>query len=243
MNGKFAFAFALLFAAVPCAAQQADAPARELTTAAPIRMPAATNPAADMFYFVGAAGAHQGFTVTSKTPVEITLFGPGGDVMLRQEGSGTVKLDTVLSWVDVHTVAVLRANPATPYTIAMSASEPTIGDAFLASFVGEQITAANGNTSTQCWEIPGEVIRGVETGGVAILSRSGGTEILISEINGVVAATETSRRFEDREVVVTTRAHPGSAVSERREPFDASDFRRPAGLKYTGYYCKGYEPR
>jgi hypothetical protein len=244
MTAKLAFALALLFAAVPCAAQQAGAPARELTTAAPIKMPAATSPAADLFFFVGAAGARQRFTVTSKTPVEITLFGPGGDVMLSKEGSGTVTLTAVLSWVDVHTVAVTRANAATPYTIAMSANEPTLHDASFASFVGEQqIDRPGGATFTQCWEIPGERIRVVESGEIVMLSRSGVFETSISERNGVVTTQEGARRFDDKEVVVKTRTRPGGAVSERREPFDPSVFQRPANLKYAGYYCPGYAPR
>jgi hypothetical protein len=243
MIGKLAFALALMFAAVPCGAQPAPLPARELTTAAPIKMPAATKSEADMFYFVGVAGARQRFTVTSKTPVEITLFGPGGDVMLSKEGSGAVTLTAVLSWLDVHTVAVTRANATTTYTIAMSASEPTPNDALFATNVGEQIPGANGSALTRCWEIPGERMRYAESGTVVMLSRSGAFQASISERNGLVTALEVARGLKGDELVEVTRAHPGGAITERRLPFDLSALRRPANLKYAGYYCKGYEPR
>jgi hypothetical protein len=222
------------------AVAQNAAPARELMTTAAIQRTASQVPEADLYYFVGEPGSRQHFTVTSTKPVEITLFGPTGAPMLTKEGTGTVTLDAVLSWLDVHTVAVLRSSPSTPYTLKRSATKPTYPEAEFATYVGDEIISANGSKSTQCWLIPGERIGFLGSGATSTLSRSGQGVVSVFPRPTGVAVTEDWIRIDNDNIVKSTQTYPGGAKKETRQPFDIGTFQRPATLgAYAGYYCPG----
>jgi hypothetical protein len=230
----------LLLALGGRASAQNAAPARELTTTAAIQRPASEAPEADLYYFVGEPGSHQRFTVTSTKPVEITLFSPAGVPMLSKEGTGTVTLDAVLSWLDVHTVAVLRSSPATPYTLKRSATKPTYREAVFAINVGDEVIAANGSKSTQCWLIPGEKLGFVGSEATTTLSRSGDGAIGIYPTSTGVVVNESWARIDDESVIRSTQTFPGGAKQETRTPLDIATFQRPPTLgTYKGYYCPG----
>ena len=88
--------------------------ARELLAGVPISAPAGKPGQMDFYYFTGEPGSHQGFTLTTEGEAEIVLIAPTGDVMLNKHGKGKISLEAVLSWLDVHVIAVTRASGCSP---------------------------------------------------------------------------------------------------------------------------------
>lgn len=129
-------ALAALAFVVPANAQVTGA--HELKTTVPAKGVAGKPGQIDYYYFAGEAGSRQTFTWTGKGQAMLILFTPDGDAMVEAEGSGTVKLEAVLSWTDVYSVAVVRKNPALAYTLARQATVPTFGEAEFATWVGYQ---------------------------------------------------------------------------------------------------------
>jgi hypothetical protein len=243
MRRGLILAFMFLALASPGFAQPAPA-IRELPATGVVQRPAVQTQEADIFAFVGEGGSQQRFTVTSAKPVEITLFGPSGAPMLTKEGTGTVTLDAVLSWLDVHTVAVLRSSPSTPYVIQRRATIPTPTQTIFARHVGQEYTFGDGKKETKCWIVPGEKQGILGEARTHTLSRLGQTVITI-EPKGAesVAVRELSFRTEGEKFVRSTRVYPGG--EEKIETFSATapDFQLPANAgPYKGYYCPGVKP-
>jgi hypothetical protein len=219
-------------------------PIRDLPATGGVQRPAAQTQDADIFAFVGESGSQQRFTVTSAKPVEITLFSPSGAPMLTKEGTGTVTLDAVLSWLDVHTVAVLRSSPSTPYVIQRRATLPTITQAIFARRVGQEITFKDGTKETKCWIVPGEKQGSVGEQRTHTLSRLGQTIITIVP-NGPtnVSVRELSFWAEGEDVVESWRIYPGGKEEEQAFSPALSTFQVPPNAgPYTGYYCPGVKP-
>src|SRR5690606_22279328 len=78
----------------------------------------------DLYYFVGETGATVTFEVEAPGPVSVALLTSGGDTMLEASGTGSARLEAVLSLTDVFYVAVLRQETGAPYVIEMDAQEP-----------------------------------------------------------------------------------------------------------------------
>ena len=147
-------ALAILIAAATLAAPATaqTRPPAELKVGVPAKGLASAKPVADVYFLVGEAGAKETYSFTGKGPASITLFGPDGSEILTASGSGTVKLEVVLPFTDVFTIAVARKTPAQPYALARETTVPTLAEAQLAVNAGYEI---KGNNYWSCWVIPG----------------------------------------------------------------------------------------
>jgi hypothetical protein len=228
----------LLIIAAPALAQ-ADV-ARELVPGKPIAAPAGKANAPDIYTFVGQAGSRVSFTLKIKGDAEIALFGPQGEQMLNVAGSGTVTLDAVLSWLDVHSVAVLRRDPSQPYTLAMTATEPTLAEALTATAMGYTITPGGQRPFVQCWTKPGVIaaVRGQDLRGLSMLSADRESVIVITKLaDGPQVASILEYRIEGDELIRTTRGIDGDPKETRYEYEPAVFQREPITKDYVGYNC------
>lgn len=124
--------------------------ASELKIGIPAQGTASSKPVADVYYMAGESGAKEAYTFTGKGPASLTLFGPDGSEILTASGMGTVRLEVILPFTDVFTLAVERKTQGRPYSLSRTATVPTFAEAFIAKGVGYFDT---------CWLIPGVKIR------------------------------------------------------------------------------------
>ena len=148
LSGSALFGLCLLWSSIASAQLMG---ARELKTGVPAKGVASAKPVAELFYLAGESGARESYTLTIKGPASITIYSPGGHEMLTAAGSGTVKLDVVLPFTDVFTIAVARKDAKQPYTLSRKTSVPTLAEAVMAEAVGFY----GGDVQKQCWVIPG----------------------------------------------------------------------------------------
>ena len=198
MSRTAAILAAALLVATPASAQVMGA--SELNVDVPVKGAPSPKPVADIYYLAGESGAKETYTLTVKGPATLTLFGPDGSEILTVGGAGTVKLEVVLPFTDVFTLAVARALPAQTYTLARNATVPTPVEAQLASNVG--YASKIDNSFTQCWLVPGVKSK---------ISNSTG-----SQVNTLAA--------DRRSVTQVYQGSKGTSVSERTVTFDGSNF-------------------
>ncbi|MGL3822994.1 hypothetical protein [Sphingopyxis sp. R3-92] len=113
----------------------------------------------DIYSFVTLPGETNRTVVNmkSKTPVEVRLLDPAGNVIVQQNGVGTVALEAVSSWGDVYSVAVIRADSTAPYTIERERTPASLERFIVAHMAGYRRDEAGASTS--CWIVPGETLR------------------------------------------------------------------------------------
>ena len=140
--------------ATPASAQLMGA--SELKVAVPVKGAPSTQPVADLYYLVGESGSRETYTLTAKGPASITLFGPDGAEILTASGSGSVKLEAILPFTDVFTIAIARKSPTTSYSLSRKATVPTLMEAELALGVGY---GSKDGRESQCWLIPAVKLR------------------------------------------------------------------------------------
>lgn len=124
----------------------------ELKIAVPARVPATAKQRTVVYYLVGEVGAHETYSVATKGPALLTVFGPDGSELLSASGSGAVRLDVVLPFTDVYTVAVAQPGPSFAYTLSRKATLPTLAEAYNASGVGYHSKVIG---ASLCWLVPG----------------------------------------------------------------------------------------
>jgi hypothetical protein len=228
----------LLIAAIPAQAQVRGV--HEIAPDRPAAAPAGEAGATDVYTFVGQPGSQVSFTLKIKGDAEIALFGPHGEPMLNVAGSGTVKLDAVLSWLDVHSVAVLRRDPSQPYTLAMTATEPTLAEARHALGMGYTLTTEGGTPYSHCWLKPGvaAAYRGKDYRAESVLSADRESIILMMKYDDGRQAIRIVKYQIDGEEMINTTRRFGEDTRESRNEFDLSGFQADETKRdYVGYTC------
>ncbi len=157
---------ALMLATIPGALAAQPAPQtvggiRVLPTGAPVRGVAGAPGSSDVFAVVTMPGERHTFTLrsTSAKPVELLFIDPAGNVVLSKSGLREVKLDAVASFAEAYAVAVVRADPSTPYTLQRTTVPTTMERAMAAIGVGYELKQANGVLLVRCWLVPGQKAR------------------------------------------------------------------------------------
>jgi hypothetical protein len=229
---------AALVAALTAPAQAQVEGAREIVVGTPVTAAAGKSSQADLYYFVGQPGARQGFTLTTKGEAEITLFGPTGELILTAHGRDTVKLEAVIAWLDIHTIAVARAAPAKPYTLTMTASEPTLGEMAFSTAVGSQV-----GTLRRCWLVPGVKMRltqgDLEQVNTLNADRSSQTLVVKSSNQSINGEMKVHLDGND---IVFQRWLRDVRLDDDRAPFLPATYRPGPDAVYRGYYCPAAEP-
>lgn len=231
-------ALAALAFVVPANAQVTGA--HELKTTVPAKGVAGKPGQIDYYYFAGEAGSRQTFTWTGKGQAMLILFTPDGDAMVEAEGSGTVKLEAVLSWTDVYSVAVVRKNPALAYTLARQATVPTFGEAELATWAG-YVNRRNNVNAWGCWVIPGVQRKSIFPDGEVWTRTLSADRKSFSlqkrDAKGVVSIAQYEKRIEGNELV-TEVTYPDGKHKTSRVPYNESMFvRDPSQSTWRGYWC------
>jgi hypothetical protein len=223
-----------LLSAAPASAQLMGA--RELTTTAIVKGAPASKPVPDIYYLVGESGARETYALTGKGPASLTLFGPDGSEILTASGNGKVKLEVVLPFTDVFTIAVARTTPANGYSLTRKTSLPTLAEAYMASNVGY---AFKRTATNQCWVIPGVKSRtNFENGTrheLTLAADRTTVSVVSREANGTFTG-DVSYKFVGDELHQITRRGDGKVI-DRSIPFDPS-YDPEEVDRYTGYLCK-----
>jgi hypothetical protein len=211
--------------------------AAELKVAVPIKGAASSRPIADIYYLAGEVGAKETYTLTVKGPAAITLFGPDGSELLTTTGSGKVKLEVVLPFTDVFTVAIARKLSAQPYTLARSTTVPTFFEAAVAFGAGY---GTNDGTNFQCWLIPGVKLRSVngdETVDFTLAAdRMTATFFAKRARSGETSSGEFKQTFDGLQVHEVSTPH-GHEANEVRYPLEVT--RSPDAFgRFRGYRCE-----
>jgi hypothetical protein len=243
MKPLLAAAAAFALVALACPAQAQVEGARELPVGETVSAPAGVPGQVDLYYFVGGPGARHNFTLKIKGDAEITLFTPTGEVMLTANGSGTIPLEAVLATLDVHTVAVMRADPAQPYTLEMTATEPDLLSALFAVAVGYDNPFPSG-AERQCWITPGLRFRATGknfTTDASLAADRKSSFYIVHMADGSDFLYEKSFQINGAETVRTER-FSGSPAKESSQTLSIARFQPILGAKFTGYYCPGAEP-
>lgn len=224
---------ALLLWAAPACAQLNGA--TELKVGIPTKGAAATKPHAEIYYLVGEVGAKETYTLNGKGPASVTLFGPDGSEILTKSGNGTVKLEVVLPFSDVFTLAVARV-AGHPYSLTRSASLPTLGEATFAAKVGYRLGK---DKTTRCWVIPGVKRRYDYAGGgreEATLAADKTTISWVYKGPSRTTSGDASYKLDGDHLHRTVRTSDGK-VTEQNFVYDPSY--DPAKVsEFSGYFCK-----
>lgn len=143
--------------AISCGAQVMGA--RELLATGQIQGAAGSAAKADIYYFAGEMGAKETYLLTIKGSASITLFARNGQEIISEEGSGSIRLEAVLPYTDVYTIAIARKVPAQLYTISRRATVPTLTEAAIAEGVGFEASYIDKSGKEvpyqRCWITPG----------------------------------------------------------------------------------------
>ena len=186
---------------------------------------------------MGEVGATETYALKVKGPASITLFGPDGSEILTAAGSGTVKLEAVLPFTDVFTIAVARKIPAQPFTLTRKTTVPTFQEASTALDVGY---ASKDGSSFQCWLVPGiklRWIRSKETIEFTLAAdRKTTTYFAKSSESGKTTTGETINSFDGNQVHEVITPY-GGKVNERIFPLEVAYDPDRVG-RFTGYLCK-----
>jgi hypothetical protein len=205
----------------------------ELNPSVPIKVTARGKSPIDVYYLVGESGAHETYTFSGQGPVMLTLFGPDGSEILTTSGSGPTKLEAVLPFTDVFTVAVSRTGAATGYELARRTTVPTLAEAFLSLGVGY---AYESSSVTSCWVTPGvkKRVRGTKGWTDYTLAADRRSVTFISSRG---KAGENSYSFEGETVKRTQRNADGS-VAQSDSPFEFSYAPEKGARSTASYRCK-----
>jgi hypothetical protein len=229
-----AIAAGLALAAAPASGQLMGA--RELTTAVPVKGAPGARPVADIYYLVGEAGAKESYTLTVKGLASLTLFGPDGSELLTSEGSGTVRLEAVLPFTDIFTVAVARKVPGQPYSLSRKAATPTFQEALMA--FGTSYASKDGS-SFQCWLIPGVKVLNVSPAATVEITLAADRRTISffakAPKGGQTGSGEIILSFADGEVHRVIKSHDGT-IRENRHPLGVNY--SPDENSPKGYLCK-----
>jgi hypothetical protein len=224
----------LALAAAPAVAQLMGA--RELTTTAPVKGAPGAKPVADIYYLVGEVGAKETYMLTVKGPASLTLFGPDGSEILTSEGSGTVRLEAVLPFTDVFTIAVARKLPGQPYSLSRKATTPTFQEAQMAAGVGY---ASKDGKSFQCWLVPGVKLRSVSPVETVEFTLGADRRTLSFYAKGAktgqTSAGEVNVSFEGNDVHHVITPHEGKA---RVSNYPMGVTYSPDEVRPKGYRCQ-----
>jgi len=227
-----------VFAAVlatPAAAQLMGA--RELKVAVPAKGAPSSRPVADVFYLVGEAGAKETYTFTGKGHASLTLFGPDGSEILTQTGNGTVKLEVVLPFTDVFTIAIARTIPMQPYTLTRKATIPTFEEAASALEAGY---ATKDGSNVACWVVPGVKLRSISPNRTIEFTlaadRKTTTFFAKSTKSGKTLTGETTLSLDGNEVHEVNTPY-GGKISENVYPLEVTYDPERVG-RFSGYLCK-----
>ena len=246
--GLGAIALAAVMAAHPAQAQIADARelvAGQVATGAPAK---AAKP--DIYYFTGEAGAKLTFALSSKAGTRLVLYTPTGEEMLTAGGDGAVTLEAVLPFSDAYTLAVIRRDAAQPYTLFMTATQPTLSEASLAVGVGYEDQSENAERDRQCWIKPGVILRasyldasapsGVQYREVALGPDRETASYTFRYRNGNTISYVLRRHIEGAEYVMSYEWPDGRKTEDREaftpESFGLAAFGSPPP-RFTGYHC------
>jgi hypothetical protein len=231
-----------LASAAPASAQLMGA--HELKVAVPLKGLPSTKPVADIFYLVGETGAKETYTLAIKGPASITLFSPGGSEILTAAGTGTVKLEIVLPFTDVFTLAVSRKTPTQAYTLVRKTTRPTLAQAVLASAVGfegyYQDKRGTDRKVSECWVTPGvKTRRSYEIGLVEEITLSADfetTSFVGRSASGIASGTVTYY-FDGARLMSATNWTDGRRTTAEIPADFSSD---PESPEIPGsYLCKG----
>jgi hypothetical protein len=235
----------MVMATVPAQAQIAGARelvAGEVATGAPTK---AVKP--DIYYFTGEAGAKLTFALSSKAATRLVLYTPAGEEMLTAGGDTGATLEAVLPFNEVYTLAVIRRDATQPYALFMTATQPTLGEALLATGVGYERLIGGGKRDRQCWVKPGVMLRvtypdaaapgDAQTYEAALAPDRETTSITFRYRNGNTASYIERYRVEGAEYVQSYEYSNGQKIEKRRalapEIFSIGS---PAP-RFTGYHC------
>jgi hypothetical protein len=236
MKRKLAiFCSAALASAAPAPAQLMGA--KQLKVAVPIKGAPSTKPVADVFYLAGEVGATETYSLNVKGPASITLFGPDGSEILTAAGSGTVKLEAVLPFTDVFTIAVSRKIPVQPYTLTRKTTIPTFVEASMASDVGY---ASKDGSRSQCWVVPGVKLRSINSRGsiefTLAADRRTTTFFAKGVAGGKTSTGETTLSFDGDQVHEMITPY-GGKTNEKIYPLEVTYDPERVG-RFTGYLCR-----
>jgi len=227
-------ALTLLLAATVVIAAPASAQlmgAKELKIAVPAKGSPGAKPVADVYYLVGETGAKEAYTFTGKGPASLTLFGPDGSEILTSLGSGTVKLEVVLPFTDVFTLAVARKTPAQAYVLVRKATIPTLAEAEQATGVGYEAK----DRDSLCWVIPGVKRKTIYSNGDSKEDTLAADRTTVSWVNSKYSGDKTFR-IDGDEVHRISRVRNGKTTETSRPInyiYDPENFAR-----FAGYHCK-----
>ncbi|WP_037500390.1 hypothetical protein [Sphingomonas jaspsi] len=189
----------------------------------------ATKPAADIYYVVGESGAKETYTFKGFGPASLTLFSPDGKEILTSAGAGTIKLQVVLPFTDVFTIAVARKEPGRTYTLNRTSTVPTFEEAFLAKGAGY---------FGACWLIPGVKLRRVFSKGFEDLTLAADRHSLSFVSNGPLGIRpgDVSVTYDGTRVHQITKFADGT---EREISFQFTpEFNLSPSTKFNGYLCQ-----
>ena len=220
---------ATVMLAAPASAQLMGA--KELKTAVPAKGFPGTKPVADVYYLVGEVGAKEAYTFTGKGPASLTLFGPDGSEILTSSGSGTVKLEVVLPFTDVFTLAVARKTPAQPYVLARKATVPTLAEAELAKGVGYER-----DHESPCWIIPGVKVKIIYSNGDFREDTLAADRTTVSWVNSKYSGDRTFS-LDGSELHRMSRARNGN-VTDTSHPIGYA-YNPEEFVRFTRYQCTG----
>ena len=242
-NGALgAISLAMVMAAVPAQAQIAGA--RELVAGQVAAGAPSKVRAPEIYYFTGEAGAKLTFALSSNDTTRLVLYAPTGEEMLSAGGDGGATLEAVLPLSDAYTVAVIRRDAAQPYTLFMTTTLPTVGEARLALGVGYEALNARDERVRRCWVKPGLSSR------VNFLDAPpGDTRSLAATLgadrNSISYKGNSSYvlhfRIDGADLVEGMEYSSGRKGEERRTGFTVETFSQASlGYKprFTGYFCE-----
>ena len=133
--------------------------ARELVASGQVQGAAGSAAKADIYYFAGEMGSKETYVLAIKGSASITLFARNGQEILSEEGSGTIRLEAVLPYTDIYTIAIARKVPGQLYTISRRATVPTLTEAAIAEGIGFEASYLDKSGKEvpyrRCWITPG----------------------------------------------------------------------------------------
>jgi len=239
MNKSILLAAALCGLTLPAASQVMSA--RELSTTGQLQQPAGAAAKADIYYLAGEMGAKETYVLTIKGPASVTLFSRDGQEILSKEGTGTIRLEIVLPYTDIYTVAIARKVPTQPYTLSRRATVPTLTEAAIAEGIGFEDSysdkAGKNITVQRCWITPGVKARMTYPTLIEEVTIAADRTTGLYVARGAARTTsgEVTYRIVDSDIVRSVKPSTGKSFEV---PYTFAPIPRVRdSSRFIGYYC------
>ena len=220
------------------AATTAVAQPRMLPAGSEVRGAAGKPGSVDLYSFMTLPGDTHRITVRSGSskPIEVQLLDPGGNVIMKDSGVGELKIEAVASWGDAYSVAVIRAQPATTYSIQRDTAPGTLQQFVMAHMAG--YTRDEGSFTKRCWTEPGRSLR-TDYGTFVTQRMIDGRRTLETHTQkqGGKQSSSVITLAIDRDVIAITEEERGEVFKNTRD-LRPQRIQYDPVYKFTGYLCE-----